>query len=114
MTEHRPLDALHAIRNVELEMARRVEAATLAADETVRTARVRERAEFAGAEERGRAEAARRLAEAIAIAEADAAEIRRSGARRVTELESSVAGRLEDVVDELVDLVFAPPLEEGK
>jgi len=114
MTTDRPLEALHAIRDFELEMARRVEAARSAADETVRAARTRERVEFAAAEERGRAEAARRLAAAIADAEADAVEVRRNSTRRVADLEASVHDRLDDVVEQLVALVLAPPLEEGK
>lgn len=114
MTERPPLEALHAIRDIELEMARRVEAARTAAEEAVRAARVRERAELAAAQERGRAEASQRLARAVANAEADAAEIRSDGKRRVAALEASLRGKLDDVVEQLVDLVLAPPLEEGK
>ena len=114
MTDHLPLAALHAIRDLELEMARRVEAAEAAGAEAVRAARVQERALLAAAEQRGVAEADRRFEEAVGRARADAESIRTDGSARVAGLRESVDGRLGDLIDELVDLVVAPPLEEGK
>ena len=114
MTDHLPLAALHAIRDLELEMARRIEAAESAAAETIRHARAQERALLAAAEQRGVAEADRRFKEAVGRAEADAEAIRADGSTRVAGLRERVESRLGDLVDELVDLVVAPPLEEGK
>lgn len=113
MTGDSPLEALHAIRDFELEMARRVETAHSGVEELLREARARERTAVTAAEERGRAEAARRLAATVARAEADANEIRADGVRRVAALEESVPGRIDSVVEQLVEFVLAPPLEEG-
>lgn len=113
MTHDPPLAALQAIRDFELEMARHLEAAELAADESVRRARAEQHEALAAAEGRGRAEADRRFAEAIARAQADAEEIRAQGATQVNQLGHRVRASVGGLVDELVELVLAEPLEEG-
>lgn len=112
MTEPADTSALSTIRDKELEMARRVDAARDAAEDEIRDAQADARAAAAAAKERGRAVADRMVEEATARAEFDGAEIRRLGAQAAATVRADVATRFEDVIDELVALVLSPPGEE--
>ena len=107
-------EALHAIRVAELEAARRVEQARSDAAEAL-AAVDRERARtVAGARERGRTEARRRLDAAVADAEREAELILASCDARIESLRHAAEPHLSTAVTAMVDLLLAPPLEEGK
>ena len=107
-------EALHAIRVAELEAARRVEQSRAGAAESLAAANGEHAHTVADARERGRAEARRRLDAAVAEAEYEAAEILASCDARVESLRREAAPHLATAVTAMVDLLLAPPLEEGK
>lgn len=106
--------ALHAIRVAELEAARRVEQARDAAAESLATARREHAQTVADAERRGRAEAERRFDAAVEAAEGEAEAIVAGCDARVRDLRRAAAPYVQSAVDEMVDLLLAPPLEKGK
>ena len=106
--------ALHEIRVAELEAARRIEQAQVDAAESLAAAR-RERTEaIAEARQRGRAEAERRFAAAVAEAEREAEAILMGCDDRVRSLRRAAEPHMATAVTEMVELLLAPPLEEGK
>lgn len=106
-------ELLEIIRVAELESAQAVDDARAAGEE--RVAAAREQARRIGAEAHRRAEAAgERIAVTIlADARAEAEEIARRGGDLVAGLRGSVGPRLGPLVDDMVELVLAPPADEG-
>ncbi len=107
-------EALHAIRVAELEAARRVEQARADAAESLAAVHDEHAHTVADARSRGRAEARRRLDAAVAAAEREAEEILASCDSRVDSLRRAAEPHLAAAVTAMVDLLLAPPLEEGK
>lgn len=105
---------LHAIRVAELEAARRVERAQADADESVIAARHEHTQTVADAQQRGRAEARSRFDRTVAEAEREADAILAGGDGHVESLRCAAAPHLATAVTQMVDLLLAPPLEEGK
>ena len=107
-------DALHAIRVAELEAARRIERARVDATQSLVAARREHAQAVADAEGRGRTEARRRLDVAVREAEEEADAILASCASRVESVRRAAEPYRRTAVTEMVDLLLAPPLEEGK
>lgn len=106
--------ALDAIRVAELEAARRVEQARAEARESLAAARRDSAQAVADARMRGRNEARRRFDAAVRDAEQEAEAILAGCDARVESLGRAAAPHLASAVTEMVDLLLAPPLEEGK
>lgn len=107
-------NTLHAIRVAELEAARRVEQARADAAELVAAAGREHTEAVAEARLRGRAEARRRLDLAVTEAEREAEEILAGCDTRVDSLRRAAEPHLSRAAGEMVDLLLAPPLEQGK
>ena len=106
--------ALDAIGRVELETARRLEAARAEGITAVVEARRRATATVAEAKARGLEEARQRYDSAVAGAREKARSITVDGAARAEQLRNRSAPGREAAIDAMVDLLVAPPLEEGK
>lgn len=106
--------ALDAIRIAELEAARRVERARADAAASLAAAHRDSARVVADARARGRSEARRRLETAVADAEREAEVILASCDGRIEAVRRAAAPHLPAAVAEMVDLLLAPPLEEGK
>ncbi len=106
--------ALHTIRVAELEAARRIERARADAAETLAAARREHARTVADAQRRGRDEARRRLDTSVAAAEREAEAILAGCDARVASLHRAAEPDLPAAVAAMVDLLLAPPLEEGK
>jgi vacuolar-type H+-ATPase subunit H len=106
--------ALHAIRVAELEAARRVEQARADAAESIAAARREHERAVADARLRGRTDARRRFDAAVAEAEREAEAVLAGCDARVESLRCAAEPYLATAVTEMVDLLLAPPLEEGK
>ncbi len=107
-------EALHAIRVAELEAARRVEQARDEAAESLAAVRDEHAHTVADARARGHAEAKRRFDTAVSAAEREAEAILASCDARVQSLRRAAEPHLATAVTAMVDLLLAPPLEEGK
>jgi vacuolar-type H+-ATPase subunit H len=106
--------ALDAIRRVELETAQHLETARSEGITAVVEARRRATATVAQAKARGLEEAQRRYDLAVAAAREEARSIAADGAARAEQLRNRTAPGREAAIDAMVDLLVAPPLEEGK
>lgn len=107
-------DALHAIRVAELEAARRVEQSRADAAESLAAVRREHAHTVADARLRGRTEAKRRFDAAVGEAEREAEVILSGCDARVESLRRAAEPHLAATVTAMVDLLLAPPLEEGK
>lgn len=105
---------LEEIRRTELEAAREIEEARTNAGEIVEQARDQARRLVEEARERGRRDARRHLEEAIEEAEERGATIRDDGAAEAEQLSKATAGMMEPVIEEMVQVVLAPPAEPGR
>lgn len=106
--------ALGAIRRVELETAQHLETARAEGIAAVVEARRRATATVAQAKARGLEEARRRYDLAVVAAREEARSIAADGAARAEQLRNETAPGREAAIDAMVDLLVAPPLEEGK
>ena len=106
--------ALHAIRVAELEAARRIERARVDAAASLEVARKEHARLVEDAEQRGRTEAERRFAAAVAEAEREAEAILAGCDDLVRSLRRAAEPYLATAVDDMVELLLAPPLERGK
>jgi vacuolar-type H+-ATPase subunit H len=105
---------LEQIRHTELEAARQVDRARTQAEEIVDEARARARRLVEEARERGRDDAHHHLETVIAEAEETAARIRERGALDAEELSESTGGSMDPVLEEMLRVVLAPPVEPGR
>lgn len=105
---------LDAIRVAELEAARRIEQAKDDAEAAVAAAQRGAAQAVADARRKGREEAKRRFDATIAAAKEEAAAILAGCDARLQDLRRSAAPHVTAAVTEMVDLLLAPPLEEGK
>ena len=108
------VQALHAIRVAELEAARRIEQARLEAEEALAAARREHDQAIADAQHRGHTEAERRFTTLVAEAEREAEAILMGCDDRVRSLRRAAEPHLATAVTQMVELLLAPPLEEGK
>ena len=106
--------ALHAIRVAELEAARRVEQARADVADRLADARRVRAGTVDDAVERGQAEARRRFEAVLAAAEREAGSILAGCDARVDALRRAAEPHLASAATQMVDLLLAPPLEEGK
>jgi vacuolar-type H+-ATPase subunit H len=106
--------ALESIRRTELEAAQRVEQARTRAEEIVTEAKARALSIVEEGRRKGRESAQARYAEAMAEIEDEGARIRREGIAEAEGLRSAASARIGELIDEMVDVVLAPPLERGK
>lgn len=105
---------LDAIRVAELKAARRLEEARSEADEALSSARREATVLIAEARLRGREEAQLRFEAEVAAAEEEARSVLAGGDAREDELRGAAQPHRDAAVAALVDLLLAPPLEEGK
>lgn len=106
--------ALDAIRRTELQAARREQAARKKAEEMIDAARVEaERIKDAAGDE-GRSLADRRFDAAIAEAEDEAQRVRARGEAEAAALLDVPEQKIDEVVEAMVAVVLAPPVERGK
>lgn len=106
--------ALDAIRVAELEAARCLEEARTEAAEAIVSARRQAAQAVSDGKRRGRDEAQRRFQAVIAAAEDQARSILAGCEAREEDLQRAAAPHREAAVAAMVDLLLAPPLEEGK
>lgn len=106
-------ETLDAIRQTELEAARRVEAARDRSAEITTEAKARARELIEEGRRQGRETARRRLEEAKEQAELEADEIRARGVAEAESLALHADERMDTLVDALVEVVLAPPREKG-
>jgi vacuolar-type H+-ATPase subunit H len=110
-------DAAHAleqIRRTEMEAARRVEEARTRATEIGKSAEQEARRMIDEGRQRGLEAARRRHQEGLAEAEAEAERIRAGGVAKADELIMLTEENVGRLVDEMAEVVLAPPLERGK
>lgn len=106
--------ALDAIRVAELGAARRLEEARTEAADELASARREAAKTISDGKRRGRDEAQRRFDAAVTAAEEEARLVLAGCEAREEELRVAVAPQREAAVTAMVDLLLAPPLEEGK
>lgn len=106
--------ALEAIRLKELETASRLEQAHLEAQRAVGAARREATDAVTAARTRGREEAQRRFEASVAAAEQEARAILAGCDEREAALREAAAPLRDAAVVAMIDLLLAPPLEEGK
>jgi len=106
--------ALDAIRRVELETAQRLESARADGITAIVEARRRATVTVAEAKARGLEEARRRYDSTVAGAREEARSIAADGTARAEQLRTRTAPGREAAIDAMVDLLVAPPMEEGK
>jgi vacuolar-type H+-ATPase subunit H len=113
MDESRALTTLAEIRALELEMARRLDDTRVEAAAAVADATRQARQTVVDARERGlrRAEAHHR--ERVAAAVAEAQQIHLTGQTDAADLLVELRPQLLGLVDAMLDVVLAPPTEEG-
>lgn len=104
---------LEEIRRTEMEAARTVDEARERAAEIVAGARARGREMVEEGRQRGRDTARRRLEGARRKMGAEADAIRSRGESEAADLSRSAEDRLGALVSDLVELVLAPPREQG-
>ncbi len=113
MTGPRPAEVIQAIRKLEVETAQAVEAARTESEATVAAAGAEARGMVELARRSGREEARKRYEQRVEAAEAEAQRIRSSADDRVRELRVVASPHLEGAVAAMVELLLAPPEEEG-
>lgn len=113
MTNPRPAQVIRAIRKLELETAQAVEAARTESEATVAAAGAEARGMVELARGNGREEARKRYEQQVAAAEAEAERIRSSTDDRVRALRVVASPHLGGAVAAMVELLLAPPEEEG-
>ncbi len=107
-------DTLEAIRRVELEMARRLDAVREDADQAIARANRDATDRVASARRRGRETARRKYADAVAEADENARHIIAEGDARAEQVAVDAAPFLDEAAASMMELLLAPPLEEGK
>lgn len=106
--------AIEAIRRTELEAAQRVEQAKTRAEEIVAEAKARAATMIEEGRRLGRESAQTKYEQALAGIEAEAARVRAEGLEAADRLKMSASTQLDELVDEMTEVVLAPPLERGK
>lgn len=106
-------ETLDAIRVAELNAARLLEEARTSADEALASAHREAAALIAEAKQQGREEARRHFEAEVAAAEEEARSILAEGDAREAALRDAARPGREAAVAAMIELVLAPPLEEG-
>lgn len=106
--------ALEQIRRTEMAAARKVEEARVRATEIAAEAEREARRIVDDGKQRGMEAARLRYQEGVDDAEAEAAAIRAAGIADADQLVTLGKERVEALVEEMVEVVLAPPLERGK
>jgi vacuolar-type H+-ATPase subunit H len=105
-----PLDR---IRSAELAAARRIEEAKESALKLIEDARARAEEEVRQAAEAGHREADRRYEAAVSRARAEADRIDFEVRNHMEQLRRAVAPQIEHLAEAMLDLVLAPPDQQG-